>query len=436
MGKEISLEGWSDGLKFPDSGVCWARMNYADFKKLLANEALPCAIVDLDAVMANLDVALERLGPPPLTVRVASKSVRLPAVLDRLLAHPRVQGLMTYSAAETLWLAEYGVDDILLAYPVGRPVEAEQLVRAGQSSLVRAMVDSRAQVDLLSTAAQASGTELRVCIDVDASAQIAGMHAGVRRSPIRSVEAALKLASHIRSAPGVQLDALMSYEAVVAGMADRTPGSRWLDPLRSLLKAKSRSHVAALRPAVVAALREKGHTLHVVNGGGTGSIRSTSADESCTEVTVGSGFFAPHLFDNYHDLPLTPAAFFALSVCRVSDPGFVTCFGGGYAASGEAGASRLPKPHLPEGLQVVSTEGFGEVQTPLQVPPGTQLSLGDPVICRHAKAGELMAWFDDVILVEAGRELGRAATYRGARTSTGEWPFVTPSLPDNSHPGR
>ena len=41
------------------------------------------------------------------------------------------------------------------------------------------------------------------------------------------------------------------------------------------------------------------------------------------------------------------------------------------------------------------------------------LELGDPVICRHAKAGELAERFDSYVLMRGGEIVGREPTYRG-----------------------
>ena len=191
-----------------------------------------------------------------------------------------------------------------------------------------------------------------------------------------------------------------------------------MDPVRRLVKRRSRPLAANRRRKVVSALRAGGHRIHVVNGGGTGSVRSTGRDPSVTEVTAGSGFLCSHLFDHYDGLPLRPAAFFALPIVRRSDPNHVTCAGGGYVASGPAGPDRLPLVHLPAGLTPLPLEGFGEVQTPFVLgstaPP---LHAGDPVICRHAKAGELAERFERYLLVRGGRVEGREPTYRGLGAS-------------------
>ena len=153
--------------------------------------------------------------------------------------------------------------------------------------------------------------------------------------------------------------------------------------------------------------------LAFVNGGGTGSLSRTTALDAVTELTAGSGFYAPALFDNYRSLTLTPAAFFVLPLTRRPSRAVVTALGGGYLASGAAGADRLPQPYLPGGLRLDSQEGAGEVQTPLLGNPARSLRFGDRVYFRHAKAGELCERFNTLFLVEGGAVVDEVPTYRG-----------------------
>jgi D-serine deaminase-like pyridoxal phosphate-dependent protein len=151
----------------------------------------------------------------------------------------------------------------------------------------------------------------------------------------------------------------------------------------------------------------------IVNGGGTGSLHTTAREEAVTELAAGSGFYAPTLFDRYADFSLTPAAAFALPVVRKPAARIATLLGGGYLASGPAGADRLPEPWLPPGLRFDSLEGAGEVQTPVLGGAAAALKLGDSVYLRHAKAGELCERFDRLHLVESGRVVDEVPTYRG-----------------------
>src|SRR3954464_14162838 len=85
------------------------------YGRLTAGLDAPFAVVDLAAFRRNADDLVRRAAGTP--IRVASKSVRCRALLAAALERPGFQGVMGYSLAEALWLAENGVDDILLGYP-------------------------------------------------------------------------------------------------------------------------------------------------------------------------------------------------------------------------------------------------------------------------------------------------------------------------------
>jgi D-serine deaminase-like pyridoxal phosphate-dependent protein len=345
---------------------------------------------------ANAADMLRRAGGKP--IRVASKSVRCRPLLERILARDGFRGLMTFTLRESQWL---GFDDMLLAYPTADREALAQL--EGRPVL---MVDSAEQLDLIPGAA-------RLCIEVDlAYALPGGLKVGVKRSPVRTPDQAVALAREIERRPGLELVGLMGYEGHVAGLGDRPPGKPLMGALLRRLQRASMSEIAERRAAVVEVLSAVA-ALEFVNGGGTGSIERTAAEPAITEVTAGSGFYAPTLFDHYSSFSLRPAAFFVLPVVRRPSESAVTVLGGGYIASGAAEKSRLPTPALPAGLKLDGREGAGEVQTPLLGAGARALSVGDHVYFRHAKAGELCEHFNSLLLVEDGRVVDEVPTYRG-----------------------
>ncbi|HEY6331576.1 MAG TPA: amino acid deaminase/aldolase, partial [Blastocatellia bacterium] len=179
------------------------------------------------------------------------------------------------------------------------------------------------------------------------------------------------------------------------------------------LKKRSVREVAERRAGLVEAIRSKGLQPRFINGGGTGSIDSTCAEDAVTEVTVGSAFYASALFDRYKDFRYSPAAGFAIEIVRQPRPDLYTCLGGGYVASGIADVSRLPAPWLPHGAELLPTEGAGEVQTPISYQGPEKLTLGDPIFLRHSKAGELCERFTHLIEVSDGKVVDQVTTYRG-----------------------
>jgi len=387
--------------------------DYDYYRQALAGVRLPAAFVDLDHLGANLATLGRRAGELP--IRLVTKSIRSVGITRRLLAaEPRLRGLLCYSVAEAAWLAGLGFDDLVVAYPSTEAQElqavAEQL-RAGRTITV--MVDSSAQLEAIADAGRAEGVVMPVAIDLDMSSDFPGFRFGVYRSPVDGAKAALALADEIARRPMLRLDGLMGYESQIAGLMDKVPGQALKNALIGLLKGRSIREVNARRRETVAALTAAGHRLRFVNGGGTGSFESTRGDASVTELAAGSGLYVPTLFDHYEAFRALPAAGFALPVTRVPKPGIVTCAGGGYSASGPAGKDRLPQPWLPAGCTLIGTEGAGEVQTPVRHPPSVAFGIGDPLLFRHAKAGELCERFNELLLIEGGRVVDIVTTYRG-----------------------
>jgi len=389
-----------------------------DARAILRGERLPAVLVDLDAFDRNVAHAAEvvRDGGGGHTLRMATKSIRVPSLIRRALDHGApYQGLMCFSAEEISFLAGQGFDDLLLAYPTVQPPDLAALreVHAGGTRVI-AMVDAHEQLQALSRAMAEIDEPLPVAVDVDMSLRVGGAaHIGVRRSPVRQVDQVVRLFEQGADLPGVRMMGVMGYDAQVAGLGDRNPFKRSMNPVFKLVRRRSVASINTRRRTIAEALRARGFEIELFNGGGTGSLDIVVGEPWLTEVTAGSGLLCSHLFGYYSNIRFEPAFFLALQVVRSSDPGYVTCQGGGYIASGEPGWDKVPIPHDPPGLKLVSAEGCGEVQTPLRVPSGVRLELGDAVLFRPAKAGELAERFEEYLLVAGGEIVERAKTYRG-----------------------
>ncbi|MQA74184.1 MAG: amino acid deaminase/aldolase [Solirubrobacterales bacterium] len=394
----------------------------ARYDSVLAPVTPPFAFVDLDALARNAHRMREQAGGLP--IRVATKSVRSTPLLRRILElDPGFRGVLCFTLPEALHLAERGFDDLLVAYPSvdrGAVARAARLAAEAPGRAPVLMVDDRPHLDLIEGAIGGGAAQMPVCLDVDLGwwpLGGRGARIGPRRSPVHDAARARRMAGEIEDRPGTRLAGLMAYEGQIAGVGDRIPGR----PLRSAairaMQSASEREIGRRLPGVVAAVRaalaERGRELGFVNGGGTGSLARTAALGAVEELSAGSGFFAPALFDNYRALELEPAAFFCLPVVRRPVGGVATVLGGGYAASGPAGGDRLPEPYLPGGLRFDRQEGAGEVQTPLIGAAAYRLRIGDRVYLRHAKAGELCERFNSLHLLEGDRIVDEVATYRG-----------------------
>jgi D-serine deaminase-like pyridoxal phosphate-dependent protein len=374
---------------------------------------MPFAYVDVDLLDRNIQDVLERSAGK--RVRVASKSVRSVAVLRQLLAaDARIQGVMCFTAREAVYLAGQGFDDLLIGYPAWHADDLDAVAQAtANGDHITLMVDSLAHVARAEAAAQRAGARLPLCLDIDLSLALPGLHFGAWRSPLRTVEDARPVVERIAASEHVWLDGIMGYEAQIAGVGDSYPGKALRNALVRRLKRRSAREVARRRAAIVELARACGAEPRFVNGGGTGSIATTRRESAVTEITVGSAFYSPALFDNYRDFRYLPAAGFAIEIVRQPAPGIYTCLGGGYIASGAAGHDRLPLPYLPAGVMLDALEAAGEVQTPIHYSGPERLAPGDSIFLRHSKAGELCERFTHLLLVRGGEVVDEVTTYRG-----------------------
>jgi len=374
------------------------------------------AVVDLGALSYNaFDMVRRTAGKP---IRIATKSVRCRAVVEAVLAMPGYRGVLAYTLAEGLWLArtlDDVLDDVVVGYPSVDRASYQALGESAElASRITVMVDSLAQLDFIDAIAPPGKREpIRVAIELDSSwdSRVLG-HVGVWRSPVHSAWQARDLARAVAARQGFRLVGLMGYEAQVAGLGNAPAGKPLLGMAVRRIQKASMSELYERRSLAVKAVREIAE-LEFVNGGGTGSLEATAADESVTEIAAGSGLFGPHLFDNYHHFKPVPAAAFVLPVVRKPSPDRATLLGGGWIASGPPGADRVPQLVWPKGLRMVAREMAGEVQTPVTGPAASSLRVGDRVWARHTKAGELSEHTNEFYVVDGDRVAEVMPTYRG-----------------------
>ncbi|WP_172259979.1 amino acid deaminase/aldolase [Nocardioides sp. zg-1230] len=394
-----------------DRNRLWSRLDTA-IAGLPEPPSTPIAVVDLDAFDANADDLVRRAGGKP--IRVASKSLRVPALIERALAHDGFAGVLAYTLAEALWLHETGIsDDIVVAYPTVDVAALRRLTSSpSAAAAITLMVDDPAHLDDVDSTRSSRAVPVRVALDVDAGLRFGGQHVGPKRSPLFDTADVVAMARRVVDRDGFRLVGVMTYEGQVAGVQDSVPDQRARSRVVRRLKKASMSQLEVRRREIAEALADV-VSLEFWNGGGSGSVEATAADAAVTEIAAGSGLLVPGIFDHYASFEPRPAAYFGLRVTRRPTPAMVTVHGGGLIASGATGADRSPVPWAPPGLHLTGLEGAGEVQTPLTGHPAAMLGIGDLVWFRHAKSGELFEHVRDVHLVRGETVTEVVPSYRG-----------------------
>jgi len=271
--------------------------------------------------------------------------VRCRDLLTEVLALPGYQGILAFTLPEALWLAECGFDDIVVAYPsTDRAAFAALAADPRALAAVTVMIDSVEHLDLVEKAVAASATAaaldpatpIRVCVDIDASLVALGgrVRVGARRSPLHSPAQVAAIAADVLRRDGFNLVGLMAYESQIAGVGDAPPGRPVRGAAIRAMQSRSARELAARRAEIVKSVRAL-TPLEFVNGGGTGSIERTVAEEAVTEVRSRLG---PLPAVAVRLLPRVPRAApprcSPSPWCAAPAPAQSTALGGGYPASG------------------------------------------------------------------------------------------------------
>lgn len=405
-------------------------------------QSAPAPIVHTDAFVQNAETLWASARAHHKNLRIATKSLRIPDLIELAASIGGQEPmLMCYSVSEAAFLVEWSTSkhgnnrfqDVLIAYPT---VDKDDILLAYDLNLKGAkvvlMIDSEEHIRLIERIVvehrpqSANKPVLPVCVDVDCSLRFFGgaVHLGAHRSPCHSVDEFAQILSYLQHEQSVlRFCGVMTYEAQVAGVGDSSfHNSRLYNLALRGMKYLSMRHVKLLRKQIASVVDARGLKMEIFNGGGTGNIDEAASDPYLTEVTAGSGFLQPELFDYYTDNMCSPALAIALQVTRIqstkkkpnSSPQsaksdalvseVVCCQSGGFIASGSVASDKAPSVFLPRGLSPFNDEGFGEVQTPLQV--GAQLQesgldpkLGSFVLIRPAKSGEVTERFNKVFLL-------------------------------------
>lgn len=385
----------------------------------------PSAWLDLEALDHNIKLVNARTKA--VNLRLATKSIRSIEVLNYIKDNsPNFIGLMSYAADESVYLLQKGFNNILCAYPT---LDSESVAQTFQYTKRGAtmvwMVDRLEQVELLNQVAAVHDQVIELCLDINMSMPLPKLYFGTKRSALINKKQLQRLLKSINNCNNVKVVALMGYEAQIAGLAEQVPGKKMLSPAIRLLKQQSQKQVSKRRGSLVNWLNKQGVKLKLVNGGGSGSMDFTSSQPEITEITVGSAYYKPAYFDYMDSMAaFKPAAGFVLPITRQPEKGVITCHSGGFIASGSVGEAKAPVIHYPKGLSIRADEGFGEVQTPLDIDTSIVKKdnlpkIGEAVWFRHAKAGELCEHFNELICYRQQDQNSTAevvctmTTYRG-----------------------
>ena len=230
----------------------------------------PALVVDLDAFERNVVRMAQRSVVAGLALRPHSKTHKS-ATIGRRQIEAGAVGLCCVKLGEAEALAQTDLRRLLVTSPVvgnDAAARAAALVRIDPDLLL--VADHAEQIETLAVAASAAGVRLSLVIDIDV---------GMGRTGVSTPAAAVALARQIARCPSLRLAGVQGY------------GGKWQHIAGEAERRKAVEEGMALLTAAVDALRESGHEVRLVTGGGTGTFAADAALRVLNEVQPGSYIF-------------------------------------------------------------------------------------------------------------------------------------------------
>lgn len=212
----------------------------------------PTPVIDLEIVERNLVRMQTYCDEHGLAVRPHIKTHKIPGLAKRQMELGAC-GITCQKLGEAEVMADAGLIDILISYPLIGPIKATRLTALAGKAKMSVAVDSEAGLETIALAAKQAGVPIGILVEFDS---------GAHRTGVVVVREALALAQRAADAKGVLFEGLMTYPT--------TPATA-----EFVGQAKS-------------AFDRAGIPIHVVSGGGTPNAWIAHTIPGLTEVRVGT----------------------------------------------------------------------------------------------------------------------------------------------------
>lgn len=237
----------------------------------IADLETPVPVVDLDRVEHNLAKMQAYCDSHGLRLRPHIKTHKIPAFAQRQL-ELGAGGITCQKLGEAEVMADSGLDDIFISYPLIGAAKAARLAELSRRAKMRVGIDNALALETVGEAARASNHAIGVLVEFDS---------GNKRTGVTSVDQALELAKRIQATPGLRFDGLMTYPSTAATVTFVAQAQR--------------------------VFAQAGIPIMVVSGGGTPNAWAAHEIEGLTEVRVGTYI--------YHDRATVGAGAATLDEC-------------------------------------------------------------------------------------------------------------------------
>ncbi|HEV8545409.1 MAG TPA: alanine racemase [Candidatus Limnocylindrales bacterium] len=348
-----------------------------------ANLDTPCLVVDLDAVDRNLRRMAVAASERGVALRPHVKTHKSLA-LARMQLEAGAAGVTVGTIGEAEVMADGGIDDIFIAYPVWVDGPKSRRLRdVHERSSLAVGVDSPEAAELLAAAVEGSERRLRVLVELDS---------GTRRSGVASPDAALRVARKAREV-GLQVIGVFTH----GGHGYQAP---WAG-------AAAAADEVAVMGAAAAAFSADGFPMERISAGSTPTA-VLAATGAVNEIRPGTYIFGDRTQLALGSIPANGIGLIvAATVVSTAVPGQVVL---------DAGAKTLTKDRADylEGFGLLADyprailERLYDYHAAVIIPPGSPSPrLGEVVTIVPNHVCPVVEQFDEFVVTRNGRVAGR-----------------------------
>jgi D-serine deaminase-like pyridoxal phosphate-dependent protein len=227
----------------------------------------PAVVVDLDVLEGNLQRLAAYARQHNLKVRPHTKTHKIPAIAH-MQREAGCHGITVAKSCEAVVMAEGGLDNILVAYPILGEAKANRLAELARNRRITVAVDSLAAAEGISKAAATAGTLIQLLVEMDV---------GMRRCGVSSPEEVRSLAAVIKNLPNVAFAGITCY-----------PGHIWSRPEE---QSAALGMVSDKIDAALGHLSAAGFECEIVSAGSTPAAFNSHLVRSLTEIRPGTYVF-------------------------------------------------------------------------------------------------------------------------------------------------
>lgn len=227
----------------------------------------PALLLDLDVMEHNLKRAQDYCDTHGIQLRPHMKTHKTPEIGLKQVGLGAV-GLTCAKIGEAEVMADAGVKDLMIAYPIWGETKLKRLVALADRCTLTVVFDSHEVAEGISAAAHAAGIRIGALVEMDT-----GMHrCGVTPGPELTA-----LCRKVADLPGLEFRGLMSYQGFVAGSI----------PEREALMRAENERISG----IVESLAGAGLPVEVVSGGTSPSLFLSHHTPVITENRSGTYVF-------------------------------------------------------------------------------------------------------------------------------------------------